>query len=212
MTNRALMTISMPKSAARNTSLAMRRHQGASMIEVLVSILLVSVGLLGIAGLSGASFSFNKTSQIRLTGIALANDLADRARLNVHGYDLGAYDIAQTTNFATTPIAVPTAIDLDPNPIVNPNVATIANNLAAYDVDQFLRSVASRLPQGDAIVVSRPTGTTRDLDVWLLWQEPDTTGGTVGAALLTANEENCPTSLTAAQLQLFNCMYFKVGL
>ncbi len=186
---------------------------GATMIEVLVSILLVSVGLLGIAGLSGASFSFNKTSQLRLTGIAIANDLADRARLNVHGYDLQAYDIALEDDFDTTPVTVPDAnLDLSPDPTLNPSVATIATDLAASDVDQFLRSVAARLPQGDAVVVSRPTGNTRDLDVWLLWQEPATAAGDVGTTLLEAGQGNCPASLTAAELAVFNCMYFKVGL
>lgn len=184
------------------------RQRGSSMIEVLVAILLVSVGLLGIAGLSGATFNYNKVSQIRLTGIALANDLADRARVNVFGYDRGDYDIALGDNFSGTAVAVPNAnLDLDPR--TEANAITVADALAAADVDQFLRNVRNRLPQGDAVVISRPGANTRDLDVWLLWQEPSTDAGD---ALFDSAKGNCPASLTTAEQAIYSCMYFKVGL
>jgi type IV pilus assembly protein PilV len=202
MTSRVFMKIS-------TTTHAMRHGQrGASMIEVLVAILLVSVGLLGIAGLSGATFNYNKVSQMRLTGIALVNDLADRARVNVYGYDRGAYDIALSDNYAGTAATVPDAnLDLDPS--VPANAITAADALAAADIDQFLRSVRNRLPQGDAVVISRPGATARDLDVWLLWQEPTTDAGDT---LFGAGQGNCPSSLTPDEQALYSCMYFKVGL
>jgi type IV pilus assembly protein PilV len=196
------------RATYRTFRVAGRRQTGASMIEVLVAILLVSVGLLGIAGLSGATFGYNKVSQIRLTGIALANDLADRARVNVFGYDRGAYDITLADNFVTTPVAVPDG-NLDLDPADTANAATAADGLAAADVDQFLRSVRNRLPQGDAVVVSRPGANIRELDVWLLWQEPTTDAGD---ALFGAGQGNCPSSLTTAEQALYSCMYFKVGL
>ncbi len=193
------------------TTRAMRHSQlGASMIEVLVAILLVSVGLLGIAGLSGATFNYNKVSQMRLTGIALVNDLADRARVNVYGYDRGAYDIALSDNYGGT-VPDPDFNPLDPaDPTYN---ATAADSLAAADVDQFLRSVRNRLPQGDAVVMGagagRASATSRDLDVWLLWQEPSTDAGDT---LFGAGQGNCPSSLTTAERAVYSCMYFKVGL
>lgn len=192
------------------------RETGASMIEVLVAILVVSVGLLGIAGLSGATFSYNKTSQMRLTGIALANDFADRARVNVYGYDLGGYDITLATNFAGTPVEVDDA-NLDLDPAVLADATTAANALAASDVDQFLRSVRNRLPQGDAVVMARPGATTRDLDVWLLWQDSTTSDADEDTdrgnfSLFESAKGNCPDTLTTAQQAVYSCMYFKVGL
>ena len=211
------MNISMrPSTTRKRPQPTRRRIQGASMIEVLVAVLLVSVGLLGIAGLSGATFNYNKVSQMRLTGIALANDLADRARVNVYGYDLGAYDIAIGDDFAGTAVTVPDAnLDLDPSVLAQATAA--ANALAASDVDLFLRNVRNRLPQGDAVVMARPGATTRDLDVWLLWQEPTTSAGDAAndrgdSSLFSASQGNCPSSLTTAQLAVFSCMYFKVGL
>ena len=209
MTRGVFMNITISKTRARKTLLDARRHQGASMIEVLVSILLVSVGLLGIAGLSGATFSYNKASQMRLTGIALVNDFADRARVNVYGYDLGAYDIALGDSFGGTAVTVPDA-NLNLDPAILAEATTAANGLAASDVDQFLRSVRNRLPQGDAVVVSRPGATTRDLDVWLLWQEATTDRG--GVEIFEVGKPNCPSTLTSAEQDVYSCMYFKVGL
>ena len=210
MTSKASMNISVTKSVAP------RHHRGASMIEVLVAILLVSVGLLGIAGLSGATFTYNKASQMRLTGMALVNDLADRARVNVYGYDRQGYDIELGDNFESTPVAVDDAnIDLDP--AVSANADSVADALAAADVDQFLRSVRSRLPQGDAVVTSRPGANARDLDVWLLWKEAATAEGDEDDdrgdfSIFDASKENCPDSLSTEERAEYSCMYFKVGL
>lgn len=205
-------------AASRAQSASMRHETGASMIEVLVAILLVSVGLLGIAGLSGATFSYNKVSQMRLTGIALANDLADRARVNVYGYDRGGYTIALSTDFDDSldpPGLQVDAGNLDLDPSNEATAATIADDLAASDVDQFLRQVRNRLPQGDAVVISRPGATTRDLDVWLLWQEPTTSdveNDRGDFSLFGSTQGNCPDSLTTAEAAVYSCMYFKVGL
>ena len=105
-------------------------------------------------------------------------------------------------------------LDLDPSN--NTNALTLATGLAAADVDQFLREVRRRLPQGDAVVVSRPNGVHRDMDVWLLWKEPvtgndeDLDKGDL--SLFNGAKVNCPTSLTAAQQLEYSCMYFKTGL
>ena len=181
---------------------------GATLIEVLVAILLVSVGLLGIAGLSGATYSYNKAAQVRLTGIALVNDFADRARINIYGYDRGAYAIALADDFTTTAVTVP-ASNLNLDPSVPANAITIADGLAAADVDQFLRAVRARLPQGDAVVTTRPGAVSRDMDVWLLWQEPQ---AAAADSLFAAGQGNCPSNLSAANQALYSCMYFKVGL
>ena len=181
---------------------------GFSLIEVLVAILLVTVGLLGMAGLSGATFSNNKISQLRLTGISLVNDYTDRARINVYGYDLLKYNVALGDDFSSTEVKVADA-NLKLDPAVETDATKIANDLAAADVDQFLRSVRARLPQGDAVVISRPTANSRDLDIWLLWKEPQ---AAAGDTLFSAGKGNCPSNLTTAQQQEYNCMYFKAGL
>lgn len=181
-----------------------QREAGSSLIEVLVAILLVSVGLLGIAGLSGATFGYNKVSQLRLTGQALVNDYADRARVNIYGFDLNGYNIALAD---TLPAAITPDPDLDTK--VEANAATAAQNVAQFDRRAFMTSVADRLPMGKAVVMGAPSATARDMDIWLLWQEPQ---ADAGDSLFGAGQGNCPDNLSTADKALYSCMYFKVGL
>lgn len=186
---------SKPRSASARRLLQV----GSSMLEVLVAILLVSVGLLGIAGLSSATFSYNKAAQLRLTGLALVNDYADRARVNVYGYDLDGYSIDLSDT-------VPTAATLDAD---EADAATAAAAVATADRAYFMGEVAARLPQGKAVVASTPSAAARDLDIWLLWKEPQADGSD---SLFTAGQENCPKDLSTTDKALYSCMYFKVGL
>ena len=181
-----------------------RREAGSSLIEVLVAILLVSVGLLGIAGLSGATFGYNKVSQLRLTGQALVNDYSDRARVNIYGFDLNDYDIALADSL---PADITPDPDLDTK--VEANALKAAQDVAQFDRRAFMTSVANRLPQGKAVVMSSPSAAARDMDIWLLWQEPQ---ADAGDSLFGAGQGNCPDDLSTTDKALYSCMYFKVGL
>ena len=60
------------------------------MIEVLVALMVLSIGLIGLAGLQGTALTLNNSAYMRSQAIALAYDMADRVRANV---DAGtAYD------------------------------------------------------------------------------------------------------------------------
>lgn len=178
-----------------------RKQRGTSLLEILVSLLVISVGMLGIAGLITTTFSYNKTAQIRLVGLALVNDYADQARVNVYGYDLGGYDISISDSKPTKPTIV--LAQTDPEPL------TTAQNLAAFDKFSFMTAVEQRLPGGKAIVNSIPTAGARDLDFWLLWTEAK-----AGAddELFKTGQVNCPNDLGAEDKKIYSCMYFKVGL
>lgn len=68
------------------------RSRGFSMIEALVALVVLSVGLLGIAALYVESLSSNRTAVLRSAAVVLASDLADRIRANRTGgptYDDG---------------------------------------------------------------------------------------------------------------------------
>ena len=73
--------------------LSFLRVRGSTLIEVLIAILVACVGLLAMARLSAGAIGHQKSAQLRLTGLSLAQEYAERARLNVYGYDLGAYTI-----------------------------------------------------------------------------------------------------------------------
>lgn len=60
-----------------------RSSAGFSLIEVLVSIVVLSIGLLGTAGLMSASLKNTNTAFYRSQATFLADDIVDRLRANL---------------------------------------------------------------------------------------------------------------------------------
>ncbi len=58
------------------------RQQGFSLVEVLIALVIMSVGMLGIAGLYVQSLQAGRTSMFRHHAVTLAGDVADRIRAN----------------------------------------------------------------------------------------------------------------------------------
>jgi type IV pilus assembly protein PilV len=78
-----------------------RRQAGFSLIEVLISALILSIGLVGVAGLQAVSLKNNQSAYMRSQATALAYDLADRMRTNVAAANGGFYDPALASVSAT---------------------------------------------------------------------------------------------------------------
>lgn len=57
-------------------------QQGVSLVEVLVTIVIISFGLLGVAGLLATGLRNNQSSQLRTQAAILAYDMAERMRAN----------------------------------------------------------------------------------------------------------------------------------
>ena len=113
--------------------LSMRRQMAAfTLVEILVSLVVLSVGLLGIAALYVESLKAGRTSLNRVTAVTLAGDMADRIRAN--------------------PGAGPAYAGAGPgadNDCVNGAGACTAAELAADDWFSWRQNVVTRLP-GDA--------------------------------------------------------------
>ena len=58
------------------------RSKGFSLVEVLVALVVMSVGMLGIAALYLEGLSAGRTALYRTTAVTLAADMADRIRAN----------------------------------------------------------------------------------------------------------------------------------
>jgi type IV pilus assembly protein PilV len=65
---------------------------GFTLIEVLVALIIVSIGLLGLAGLQATSVRFNQQAYLRSQAVQQAYDMADRIRANARGMWDGNYD------------------------------------------------------------------------------------------------------------------------
>jgi len=61
---------------------APQRQRGFSLVEVLIALVIMSVGMLGIAGLYVQSMQAGRTSMFRHHAVTLAGDVADRIRAN----------------------------------------------------------------------------------------------------------------------------------
>jgi type IV pilus assembly protein PilV len=61
------------------------RMSGITMVESLVALVIISVGMLGIAGLYLTSLQAGRSAALRIQAINLASDMADRVRVNKRG-------------------------------------------------------------------------------------------------------------------------------
>ena len=77
-------------------------QRGISLIEVLIALLLISIGLLGMASLQANSLKFNRSAYDRSVATQLAYDITDRMRANRAGALAGDYDLEMTDDHTAT--------------------------------------------------------------------------------------------------------------
>jgi type IV pilus assembly protein PilV len=61
------------------------RMRGISMVESLVALVIISVGMLGIAGMYLSSLQAGRSANLRVQAVNLATDMADHIRSNQRG-------------------------------------------------------------------------------------------------------------------------------
>ena len=178
-------------------------QQGSSLLEVLISILLMSFGMLALAGMQAYSVAAQKNAANRAIASALATELAEVIRLNPTGLSAGNYDVALMTTGNPPALA----------PCVFPNCLNAAQ-LAAADLTAFQSRVRALLPQG-GVELTRPGASATQANIWIIWEEAGVldnsrkVSGVDQSAELTA--DNC--SATAKALAtLPRCFYMKVQL
>lgn len=124
---------------ARKTKLLPQQHfpaSGFSLIEVLVALLVLSIGLLGLAALQTTSLKYNTESYLRTQATYLAYDIMDRMRANSVGFNAGNYDVPDSTTAAAA-ISGTAACGTG-------NCST--GNLATYDLGQWYTRMQTLLP------------------------------------------------------------------
>lgn len=111
-----------------------RSERGLTLVEILVALLILSIGLLGLAGLQTLSLTFNTSAYYRTQATALAYGLADRMRANRPAALAGDYDAAL----------------LDPAPdCAAPN---LDGSVPQDDIAIWRMALACRLPLGNGSV------------------------------------------------------------
>ncbi|MGE0114195.1 MAG: type IV pilus modification protein PilV [Steroidobacteraceae bacterium] len=143
---------------------------GVGMVEVLVALVVMSVGMLGIASLYVTTLQAKTTSLSRMKAVNLAYDMADRIRANPTGG--AAYELAIST--------VPTT----PSPTCKTSNCDSTQMAAAdlYQWDALIRSNVTGLPGNVSRSITRtprttgPPATPEIFTITLNWTEVNTSG------------------------------------
>jgi len=117
-------------------------HQwGFSLVEVLIALVVLSVGLLGLAALQTGGLQYNHDAYLRSKATLLAQDMADRMRANRKGAVAGDYAI---TSAPANP-----GYDCS-STFPSGSTGCTAAQLAKADRYQWYQEASSDLPDGCA--------------------------------------------------------------
>ena len=209
----------------------LRRHgqRGASMIEVLVSIVIVTLGVISMAGLITTATRLSKASEMRAIASLMAADIADRMRANVCGVT-GMYvyqpvpAAAGTTHCNGVPAAnsyqLTTAFSVlnaaPPDAATNCSGHTVSctpAQMAAFDLAQWRQALYFGLPNGMGYISydAGAVGAGGAVDVWVTWLDPTALSTDEFADLDNGNAKLCPPGFRGVNPQP-RCMYFRVAL
>ncbi|MFZ6642148.1 type IV pilus modification protein PilV [Undibacterium sp. TC4M20W] len=159
----------------------LNKQAGASMVEIVVTIIIIAIGLLGVASLQANTMRYLKVANQRTEATQAAYDLSERMRANGQGVKdpiSGAASYTYTTAYATTVASLP------PVPTCGGPRCTPAE-VAGIDINDWLRGLSNRLTDGAGYIVPvAPTG----YDVIVMWKE----------ANLTIVDPACPTATAPA--------------
>jgi type IV pilus assembly protein PilV len=114
-----------------------RAPHGYLLVEVLVSIVIISIGLLGLAGLHAVAVAKGNGSLLRSKATELGYAMADRIRVNLVASSTGAYN------------------SLTPGSVTDPGCVSVnctPAQLAVSDYFEWNSEVANSLPQGAGVV------------------------------------------------------------
>ncbi len=119
------------------------RSAGFTLIEALVALIVLSVGLLGVAGLQLAGLRYTSSAASRTQASYLVNDMMDRMRANVKSARNGDYNVGYGGVISGT-------------------------SVAATDVTAWLAEIALVLPAGKGKIVVDSTTNLASVSVqWI---------------------------------------------
>jgi len=145
------------------TSPSLFRSRGVTLVEVLVAIVVLSIGLLGIAGLQVATTKYKINTWSRSASASLLSDISERIRFNpvVAGPNFVtkaslSLNYALSENWATQQGKSDASLAVTPNCEAIPSSGTIptctAAQRAASDISIWRLAVRKALPQGAALI------------------------------------------------------------
>ena len=110
-----------------------RAQRGFTMLEILITLFLLTMWLLASAGVQSSSLQFTKAAQFRTQAVYLATELAERMQANKEAAVAGGYSYSGGS--LTTSASCTTAL-------------CSSDDLAAFDLQEWSNRVSSVLPSG----------------------------------------------------------------
>jgi type IV pilus assembly protein PilV len=161
-------------------------HQrGFSLIEAMVALLIIAVGLLGIAGMQGLAINSNATSRVRSVAALEAASMVAMMRANNAYWGANAASASVSSGVLggnATLVSLGTSTSSCMNAVCAPAA------MAASDLQRWAAGLAAQLPQGSGAVVC--TGAPLVCTVTVNWLEKNMAlnapTGTEAGALATA--------------------------
>lgn len=140
----SLSSQSVRAASAAGFAVSEHRQSGVTLIEVLVTLLLVSIGLVGSLALQARAMQDNQSAYLRSQAVNMATDIADRIRLNPIGARANRYNI-----------------DWSKQPA---DFKSDSNNLADRDLNSWLSWLKTGLGSRAAAQIQR-SGDTYTVDI-----------------------------------------------
>jgi len=142
----------------------MNKNTGFTLIEVLIAMLVLAVGLLGLAGLQATSLKNNQSAYNRSQATQFAYDMADRIRSNL----AEANELATSTYVTINPNAAAAQADCKTVSTTCTPADLAKNDLAQWYQDLITLPSVTTTPSTTRIDVDAPT---RVYTITIIWDD-----------------------------------------
>lgn len=140
---------------------------GFSMIEVLISLVLIAIAMLGAANLQLQALKMAKGASFRMHAVTLATEIGERMEANRAGAVAGSY-VTLTTG-GTCPASPCTAARTVANDCIT--ATCTATELATADLGNWEASLVARLPSASWAITNTTPGNPSTYTVLVNWQD-----------------------------------------
>lgn len=130
----------------------MKKNSGFSFVEIMVCVVILSVGLLGLLGLQARGLKSNVSANQRTQATLLAYNMIDRMRANVAEAGKGAASVYVTTNISAVTSSDITFADSTCQPSSvsgTPATTCTSAKMALNDLVQWNRDLTAQFCGGD---------------------------------------------------------------
>lgn len=189
-----------------NTPMRHPSQRGATLIEVLVTMLVVAVGLFGVAGLQLASVKFQQTSTLRSQALVQADFITEKMRVNNSLFRAAnlpaALLVPAQAYLAPNEYDAANALPADPGCGLNGQPVCTAAQAAQRDLLEWRQSLARDLPGGRGSIFPVVNGGVTEPNarrLVVMWREKAQveTNNLAGQAAVEFTDPECPEPRTA---------------